>query len=105
MNAQRGAATAVTIFHRTDDVSGFDGWLSGLRMSASSSVGFSSSASSVRDDDLDWAMSVTFVTEGELHRWLDGEDRRTILKDGQSLGFWCRTTDLFWVRASTSPPG
>lgn len=105
MSAQRGVATAVTIFHPAADAAGFDSWLSGLRGSARSAEGFISSSSSIRDDDLDWAMSVTFSNAALLNRWLDGSERRTFLKAGQSQGFWCRTTDLILGEGIGDPPG
>lgn len=86
--------TAVTIFHPVADEAGFDGWLTDLHVSASCAKGYLTSATSIRDADLDWAMAATFSDEGALHRWLDGSERRSVLADGQSRGYWCRTTDL-----------
>ncbi|MBJ7340877.1 MAG: antibiotic biosynthesis monooxygenase [Mycolicibacterium sp.] len=93
------------MFHPVADESAFDGWLSRLRASARSAAGFASSATSIRDDDLDWAMAVTFTDEDLLHRWLDGDERRAIMKAGQSQGFWSRTSDLILGQGVADPPG
>jgi antibiotic biosynthesis monooxygenase (ABM) superfamily enzyme len=108
VSAQRGAAgsiTAVTIFHPAADPEAFDSWLSGLRASARAAAGFSSSAMSVHDAELDWAMAVTFSSEQLLHDWLDSSDRRSVLEDGQSQGFWSRTTDLILGDGIDDVPG
>ncbi|MDT5073737.1 MAG: uncharacterized protein QOH82_3057 [Mycobacterium sp.] len=105
MSAQRGAVTAVTIFHPAADPDAFDGWLAELRASAAAAAGFMSSATSAHDAELDWAMAVTFSGEDALHAWLDSGDRRTILKGGQSQGFWCRSTDLILGDGIADIPG
>jgi antibiotic biosynthesis monooxygenase (ABM) superfamily enzyme len=108
MGAQRGAtgsATAVTIFHPAADPRAFDGWLSGLRASARAAEGYESSAVSVHDAELDWAVAVTFSCERLLHEWLDSDERRSVLKDGQVQGFWCRTTDLVLGDGIDDVPG
>lgn len=106
MSAKGGRGfTAVTIFHPVPDAAGFDGWLAELRASAASAEGFVSSSASIHDAVLDWAMAVTFSGEDLLHRWLDGSARRAVLSDGESHGFWCRTTDLILADGVDSPPG
>ncbi|MGH3645167.1 MAG: antibiotic biosynthesis monooxygenase [Mycobacterium sp.] len=105
MSAQRGAVTAVTIFHPAADPVAFDNWLSGLRASARAAEGFTSSAMSVHDAELDWAMAVTFSSERLLHDWLDSRDRRSILEGGQSQGFWIRATDLLLGDGIDDIPG
>jgi antibiotic biosynthesis monooxygenase (ABM) superfamily enzyme len=105
VSAQRGAVTAVTIFHPAADPDAFDGWLAELRASAAAAAGFMSSATSAHDAELDWAMAVTFSGEDALHAWLDSGDRRTILKGGQSQGFWCRSTDLILGDGIADIPG
>ena len=105
MSAQRGAVTAVTIFHPAADPEAFDRWLSGLRASARAAEGFTSSAVSVREAELDWAMSVTFSDERLLHEWLDSRERREVLEDGQSQGFWRRVTDLILGDGIEDAPG
>lgn len=88
------AVTAVTVFHPAANAAGFDAWLSELRTAARSAEGFLSSSASVHDTDLDWAVAVTFSSEAQLHDWLDGSRRRAVIEDGQSRGFWSRSTDL-----------
>jgi antibiotic biosynthesis monooxygenase (ABM) superfamily enzyme len=105
MSAQRGAVTAVTIFHPAADPEAFDNWLSGLRAAARAAEGFTSSAMSVHDAELDWAMAVTFSSERLLHDWLDGRDRRSMLEDGQYQGFWSRATDLLLGDGIDDIPG
>jgi antibiotic biosynthesis monooxygenase (ABM) superfamily enzyme len=105
VSAQRGAVTAVTIFHPAADPDAFDGWLAELRASAAAAAGFTSSATSAHDAELDWAMAVTFSGEDPLHAWLDSGDRRAILKGGQSQGFWCRSTDLILGDGIADIPG
>jgi antibiotic biosynthesis monooxygenase (ABM) superfamily enzyme len=106
MSAKSGRGfTAVTIFHPASDAASFDGWLAELRASAASAEGFLSSSASIHDAALDWAMAATFATEDLLHRWLDGSARQAVLEDGQSRGFWCRTTDLIVADGVESAPG
>ena len=105
MSVEGSAATAVTIFHPTTDPEGFDRWLSDLRASAQSADGFVSSSASLHDGDLDWAVAVTFCSEDVLHRWLDGGQRRAVLKDGQACGYWCRTADLILGARIEAAPG
>lgn len=98
--------TAVTIFHPVQDAAGFDTWLADLRASARGADGAVSTSVSVHDEPgLDWALAVTFSSEESLHGWLDGADRRAVLRAGQALGFWCRTTDLVLSEGSDAPPG
>jgi antibiotic biosynthesis monooxygenase (ABM) superfamily enzyme len=87
-------ATAVTIFHPVPDAQGFDAWLPNLQASAEAAEGFVATSVSVRDGHLDWALSVTCRTEELLHRWLDSAGRMSVLRDGQSRGYWSCTTDL-----------
>lgn len=105
MSAQRGAATAVTIFHPVEDSDDFGRWLSELREAASSAEGFLSGSSSVRDAELDWATAVTFASEDLLHAWLDSSAREVVVKAGQAQGYWCRTTDLVLGEGIEAPPG
>jgi antibiotic biosynthesis monooxygenase (ABM) superfamily enzyme len=89
------SATAVTVFHPAPDAEGFDAWLSELQASARMADGFESTGASIHDDsNLEWAVAVTFQSEELLHRWLDSPDRMAVLRDGQSRGYWCRSTDL-----------
>ncbi len=95
--------TAITVFHPVPDPQGFDDWLAQLRASARAADGCVSTAASVHDDPhLDWALAVTFSTEELLHQWLDSAERLTVLKTGESQGYWCRSTDL--VLADGPPP-
>ncbi|MET0455932.1 MAG: antibiotic biosynthesis monooxygenase [Mycobacterium sp.] len=105
MSRQGGAVTAVTIFHPVTDVDGFDGWLSELTASARGADGFTSSAVSIHDAEFDWALAVTFDGDDSLHAWLDSAQRRAVLKDGQSRGFWSRSGDLILGEDIEAPPG
>jgi antibiotic biosynthesis monooxygenase (ABM) superfamily enzyme len=105
MNARSGAFTAVTIFHPAADPDGFGDWVAGLQRSAESAEGFVSSAASVHDAELDWAVAVTFSTEDLLHAWLDGAERRAVLLEGQSSGYWSRTADIVLGDGIEAPPG
>src|ERR1700752_2713301 len=98
-------ATAVTVFHPVPDSRGFDAWLAGLQSSARSAEGFASSSVSIHDAELDWAMAATFHSEDLLHGWLDSGERRAVLKDGQSQGYWCCTTDLLLGEGIAPPAG
>lgn len=108
MSGQRdsaASATAVTIFHPASDPAAFDGWLADVRASARAAAGFASSSMSVHDGDLDWAMAVTFSGAGPLHAWLDSRERRAVLEDGQTKGFWVRAADLILGDGIDDVPG
>jgi hypothetical protein len=96
---------AVTVFHTPADGAGFHVWLGGLIDSAREADGFVAAAPSVHDDArLDWAVGVSFAGEAALTAWLDGGDRAAILRDGQSRGFWRKTSDLVLADGGRRPP-
>jgi antibiotic biosynthesis monooxygenase (ABM) superfamily enzyme len=106
MSAQKGTATATTVFHPARDGQGFDEWLTGVAASARAARDFVAAAASVHDQPrFDWALAVTFGSEDALHAWLDSPDRAHILADGESRGFWRSSTDLVIVDGSEPPPG
>ena len=97
---------AVTIFHPVPDTQGFDAWLRELQACAQAADGWVSTSVSVHDEpQMEWALVVTFATEQLLHDWLDGAGRLAVLNDGQSRGYWCRSTDLVLTEGGAAPAG
>lgn len=89
------AATAVTVFHRVEDQSGFEDWAGELLASARSAAGHTCGhISDVVDPRIDWAVAVTFSSEDALHEWLDSPQRAELLRDGQRRGYWTGSGDL-----------
>lgn len=106
MAAQRSAATAVTVFHPVADAAGFDGWLAELLAAAGHAPGFGAARQAVHDENgMDWASAVTFDTEADLHAWLDSAERSRVLRDGESRGYWCSTSDFVIVDGHEPPQG
>jgi uncharacterized protein len=98
-------AVAVTVFHAVPDVAGFDAWLPELAESAEQAQGFVAASPSVHDDEqLDWALGVSFCDSQSLTDWLDSPGRRKVLDDGQTRGFWRKTSDLV-MGDGRPPPG
>jgi uncharacterized protein len=96
---------AVTVFHPATDAEGFHAWLHQLVDSASAAEGFVAAAPSVHDDArLDWAIGVSFGNDRALTAWLDSPGRAAILTDGQSRGFWRKTSDLVLGDSGRRPP-
>jgi antibiotic biosynthesis monooxygenase (ABM) superfamily enzyme len=100
------AATAVTVFHPVADPQRFESWLADMTTCAGAAEGFVASRAAAYDDPtLDPAALVIFRTEDLLHRWLDGPECREVLRRGQALGFWARSSDLVLVEGDLPPDG
>lgn len=99
-----GNASAATFFHPSPDVAAFKAWTSELLASAAKSEGFVVARISVLDHaELDWGVVITFRSEAQLHSWLDSDERARVLADGESRGYWRRTSDLV-MRDGAAPP-
>lgn len=100
-----GAATGVTVFHRTPDPAAFLDWASGIDSAASGFVGFvDAQAVAPQARELDWAAAVTFDHEEQLHAWLDSAQRADLFETGESHGFRRASSDLTLVQGCL-PPG
>lgn len=98
-------AIAVTVFHAVPGTAGFDAWLAELIESATQAQGFVAASPSVHDDEqLDWALGVSFSGLPSLTEWLDSPGRRKVLEDGQTRGFWQKTSDVV-IGDGRPPPG
>jgi len=98
-------AIGVTVFHSVPDAAGFDAWLPELIESATQAQGFVAASPSVHDDEqVDWALGVSFSGGQSLTDWLDSPGRRKVLDDGQTRGFWRKTSDLV-MGDGRPPPG
>lgn len=98
--------TAVTVFHRCDDESGFVTWARQLLDSARVAQGHLSGRVSVLDDPhLDWAVAVTYSDATAMHGWLDSEQRAGLLAAGRQRGFWTSSGDLVVSAAGPASPG
>jgi uncharacterized protein len=97
-------AIAVTVFHSVPDAAGFDAWLPELIESATQAQGFVAASPSVHGEQLDWALGVSFSDNQSLTDWLDSRVRRKVLDDGQTRGFWRKTSDLV-MGDGRPPPG
>jgi uncharacterized protein len=99
-------ATAVTVFHRTEDAAGFATWAGGLLASAESAAGHvSGRVSDPVDARIDRAVAVTFAGEDRLHAWLDSAQRRELLREGCQRGYWCSSGDLVITDAGPTSAG
>ena len=99
-------ATAVSLFHRTRDPAGFADWARGVATGAAALPGHVQSRVSVLvAPEFDWAISSTFDTEEDLHRWLDSAPRSTALIDGAELGFQRNCADLILQGVAAPPTG
>jgi antibiotic biosynthesis monooxygenase (ABM) superfamily enzyme len=98
-------AIAVTLFHAVPDAAGFDAWLPELIESALQAEGFVAASPSVHNNEqLDWALGVSFSDSRSLAGWLDSPLRRKVLDDGQTRGFWSKSSDLV-MGDGRPPPG
>lgn len=86
------AATVVTIFHPTNDLSAFVGWVDDLRASAPTATDLQVSV--VGEPHLDWGVAARFADEQALHQWLDSRARQRVLDEGRKRGILCATADL-----------
>jgi uncharacterized protein len=100
------AASAITVFRSTGDSGGFELWLRELVGSAQSADGYIAARTSAHDDPrLEPALEVTFDSEDRLHAWLDSPVRKDLVRQGESSGYWQRTSDLVFVQDSDPPAG
>ena len=101
-----GRATAVSLFHRTRDPAGFADWARGVAAAANGLPGHAESRVSVlAAPEFDWAISITFDCEEDLHRWLDSSARSTTLIDGARRGFQRKCADLVLHGGAAPPTG
>ena len=99
-----GRATAISIFHRTDDPAGFADWAYGVNAAGNGLPGHVESRISVLGaTEFDWAIATTFDREEQLHDWLDSTARSTTLIDGADRGFQRKCADLI-VHGAAAPP-
>jgi antibiotic biosynthesis monooxygenase (ABM) superfamily enzyme len=94
---------AITLFHPPSDPVRFGQWVVGYLASARHSAGHVSGRESVQGSrPLDWAVEVEFRTADLLDAWLDSAERRAVLRDGESQGWWRCASDL--IVAPGQPP-
>ena len=97
-------ATGVASFAHQGGRKEFEAWSARVHQAAGAAPGFRyGRVGAVEAPEFDWSISYTFDTEENLHRWLDGSDRRRLLAEGRSLGFHPVTPDV--VVADGHPPG
>ncbi|PRC45462.1 antibiotic biosynthesis monooxygenase [Mycobacterium sp. ITM-2017-0098] len=100
------SASAVTVFHRVEDATGFAAWAGGLLASAESATGHvSGRVSDLVEPRIDWAVAVSFTSEEHLHAWLDSPQRHELLRDGQQRGYCCASGDLVLTDAGPTSAG
>ena len=101
-----GRATAVSLFHRTGDPAGFAAWAQDVAAAAASLPGhLRNSVGAPSSPEFDWAISSTFDSAEDLHRWLDSAARSTALIDGAGRGFQRKCADLILPGAAALPTG
>lgn len=97
-------ATVITFFHPPSDPARFGRWVAGYLASARHTSGYVSARQSVQGgEQLDWAVEVSFGTPDLLDAWLDGAERRTVLSEGTTHGYWRCASDLV-LAAGELPP-
>lgn len=103
-NTDIGGATGVASFAHQGSREEFETWAARVHQAAGATRGFRyGRVGAVEAPEFDWSISYTFDTEEDLHRWLDGSDRRRLLADGRLLGFHPLSPDV--VVAEGHPPG
>jgi uncharacterized protein len=101
-----GSATAVSSYHRTGSRADFVRWCGRLADAAGLSPGHLGDQFSAPDAaELNWATSVTFRTEHDLHRWLDGADRALRLSEAGAIGFQRLSADVILLEGSLPATG
>ncbi|BBY27723.1 antibiotic biosynthesis monooxygenase [Mycolicibacterium sediminis] len=99
-------AIAVTVLHEPVDPEALGPWVDVMRADGARNAGFVDCVASLRGDgDLQQAVAVSFATETQLHSWLDGESRRTVMSDGETRGIRRASSDLVLVDGQATPPG
>jgi len=94
---------AVTIFHPTNDLAGFEEWAQQLRATAPAATEFR--VSMLGQPHLDWGIGVSFADEDDLDRWLDSDARDRVLQDGELRGILRATAELVISGDGQVPPG
>ncbi|OBA62691.1 hypothetical protein A5647_07045 [Mycobacterium sp. 1100029.7] len=93
----------MTLFHPPSDPARFRHWVASYLASARHSPGHVSARESVQGNKpLDWAVEVAFSTSDLLESWLDSAERRAVLGEGESQGWWRCASDL--VVTAGEPP-
>ena len=99
-------AVGVMVFQRTADPQGFETWNAAVRSAAEAADGFQSlSASDHGEGALDWAVAVTFQSEGLLHDWLDGAVWKELVNRGAEHGLSRLSSDFVIVDGVVLPSG
>lgn len=100
------SVTAVTVFHRVEDRSGFEAWAGELLAAAGLQDGYlSGQVSDLGNPQIDWAVEVTFASEDLLHAWLDSPRRAERMRDGQRRGYWGSSGDLVLTEEGPTSAG
>jgi uncharacterized protein len=96
-------ASAITLFHPPSDPARFGQWVASYLASARHSPGHVRVRESVQGGrPLDWGVEVTFDDADSLDAWLDGTERRALLREGETQGWWRCASDL--ILAQGEPP-
>ena len=78
--------------------------MAGYLASARHTSGYVSARESVQaGGQLDWAVEVSFDSPGQLDAWLDGAERRAVLSDGTTHGYWRCASDLVLAEGESPP--
>ncbi len=97
-------ATAISVFHRTADPADFGSWVAEMATAARAAPGHLDGQTGIfPSSEFDWALSVTFATEPDLHSWLDGAARAQLLDAGDARGLHRKSADL--IMFDDRPPG
>ena len=96
------AATAVTIFHPTNDSGDFTAMAADLHATAPGAADFR--VSILGSPHLDWGVLASFADPQSLHAWLDSAARKQVLRAASERGILAATADLV-VTGDGVPPG
>jgi antibiotic biosynthesis monooxygenase (ABM) superfamily enzyme len=92
-------ACAITLFHPPSDSGRFGHWVASYLASARHSPGHVGARESVQGNrPLDWGVEVAFSNSELLDDWLDSAERRAVLREGESQGWWRCSSDLILTR-------
>lgn len=92
-------ACAITLFHPPSDFGRFGHWVASYLASARHSPGHVGARESVQGNrPLDWGVEVAFSNSELLDAWLDSAERRAVLREGESQGWWRCSSDLILTR-------
>ncbi len=97
-------ASAITFFHPPPDPARFGQWMAGYLASARHTSGYVSARESVQaEGQLDWAVQVSFDSPDLLDAWLDSDERRAVLSEGTTQGYWRCASDLVLAGGELPP--